>query len=327
MRALLPALLLLSTAASAQEILEARGDTLGQFRVLAHLDRLDRSSPMAFAKGWARLHEQEQAVARRFHELFEGAHVALLDRFYGEELVALQKKLYEEKVRDVNDLRCKVLEEKAGPHGRQLVYVRRSWIDAIDRPVEDRAQLMFRKEKDGTWRLVEVRYEVRPGSFERRDRTIPPVTARRRVPEEFEKFEPTPAGTFGRLRLEFRKLSWERGNAQHELIRHFFPITRELYGPAVEKEARENQPAAKPRDQFWFREKEPETLDDGAVRLTIMALEKAPGQDAAMVAGEAVFVMREDGEGRWRVVEELLKTDPEKPAEPVRKKIGLFLMG
>ena len=63
------------------------------------------------------------------------------------------------------------------------------------------------------------------------------------------------------------------------------------------------------------------------MRLTIMALEKAAGKEAAMVAGEAVFEMRKDGEGRWRVTRELLKTDPAKPAEPVEKKIGLFLMG
>lgn len=328
MRTLYP-LLLLATLAPAQEapILVAHGKTLGEFRVEAHLGRIDRSSPLAFAKAWAELHAQEQAVARRFHDLFEQAHLAILDRFYSPELVARQRKLYRDEVRDVNDLRCRVLEEKDGPHGRQLVYVRRRWIDAIDRPVEDRAQLMFRKEKDGLWRLVEVRYEVRPGVFERRDRTIPPPTTRTRVPGEFPKMEETPAGTFGRLRLEFRKLRWERANAQHELFRHFFPIMREVLGPDVEKEARANQPAAKPRKEFWFREKDPEFAEDGTARLTIMALEKAPGQEAALVAGEAIFTMRKDADGRWRVTAESLKTDPDKPAEPVEKKIGLFLMG
>jgi hypothetical protein len=37
--------------------------------------------------------------------------------------------------------------------------------------------------------------------------------------------------------------------------------------------------------------------------------------------------MRKDDEGRWRVTKESLRTDPEKPAEVVRKKIGLFLLG
>ena len=327
MRTVVAASLLLASLASAQEILVARGGTLGEFRVDARLDQVDRSSPLAFAEGWAALHAQEQAVARRFQALFEQAHLAILERFYDAELVAQQRRLYKEEVRDVNDLRCKVLEEKEGPNGRRLVYVRRRWIDALDRPVEDRAQLMFRKEEDGKWRMVEVRYEVESGRFERRDRTIPPVTARSQVPAEFPKMEPTPGGTFNRLRLEFRKLRWERSNAQHELFRHFFAITRALYGPDVEAEARKNQPAAKPRKEFWFREKEPQAHEDGSVLLTIMALEKAPGQDAALVAGEAEFEMRKDDEGRWRVTKESLRTDPEKPAEPVRKKIGLFLMG
>lgn len=327
MMRLLAAALLLASLARAQDVLVATGKTLGEFRVEARLDRIDRSSPMAFARGWAALHAEEQAIARRFHDLFEQAHLAILERFYGAELVALQRRLYEEEMRDVNELQCKVLEEKEGPNGRQLVYVRRRWIDALDRPVEDRAQLMFRKEKDGKWRMVEVRYEVQPGRFERRDRTIPPVTARSQVPAEFPEMEPTPRGTFGRLRLEFRKLRWERTNAQHELFRHFFEITRVLYGPEVEAEARSNQPAAKPRKEFWFREKEPKSNEDGSVLLTIMALEKAPGQEAALVAGEAEFEMRKDEKGRWRVTRESLRTDPEKPAEPVRKKIGLFLMG
>jgi len=326
MRYFLPVLLLAATA-PAQEILVSSGDSLGAFRVEAQLDRIDRSSPLAFAKGWAALHVQEQKIARRFHDLFEQAHLALLERYYAPELVAKQRELYKRDVRDVNDLACKVLEEKEGPHGRQLVYVQRRWIDALDRPREDRAQLMLRKEKDGLWRLVEVRYEVRPNDFERRDRTIPPVTVRMRVPEEFAETEDSPAGTFTRMKLEFRKLSWERGNAQHELFRHFFDITRLMFGPDVEKEARANQPAAKPRDQFWFQEKQPETREDGTTVLTIMALEKAEDRDAAMQAGEAAFEMRKDDKGRWRVVRELLRTDPEKPAEPVSRKFGLFLMG
>jgi hypothetical protein len=46
-----------------------------------------------------------------------------------------------------------------------------------------------------------------------------------------------------------------------------------------------------------------------------------------MQAGEAVFEMRKGEDGRWRVIRELLRTDPEKPAEPVTRKFGLFLMG
>ena len=155
--------ILLAGVASAQDVLVAGGKSLADFRVEFRVSEIDRSSPMAFAQSWAALHAEEQVVARRFHDRFEQAHLAILDRFYDAELIALQRKLYKQEVRDVNDLTCKVLEEKAGPRGRQLVYVRRRWIDAIDRPREDRAQLMFRKEKDGKWRLVEVRYEIRPG--------------------------------------------------------------------------------------------------------------------------------------------------------------------
>jgi ketosteroid isomerase-like protein len=320
-------LILLAGVASAQDVLVAGGKSLADFRVEFRVSEIDRSSPMAFAKSWAALHAQEQIVARRFHDRFEQAHLAILDRFYDGKLIALQRKLYKEEVRDVNDLTCKLLEEKAGPSGRQLVYVRRRWIDAIDRPMEDRAQLMFRKEKDGKWRLVEVRYEIRPGVFERRDRTIPPVTARKQVPVKFPEMDATPAGVFKLLQLEFRKLEWERSNAQHELFRHYFSVADVLFGAEVAKELRANQPAAKPRNQFWYQEKEPTTNEDGSVLLVISALEKAPGQEAALVAGEAEFVMRKDAKGNWRVVTEALKTDPDKPAVPVRKKIGLFLMG
>ena len=320
-------LVLLAPAALAQDILAAHGQKLADFRVVVRTELIDRSSPMALATAWAALHVQEQKVAARFRKLFEEAHVAILERFYSKELVALQRKLYREKVRDVNDLRCMVLNEKDGPNGRQLVYVRRSWIDAIDRPTEDRAQLMFRKEKDGQWTMVEVRYEVRPGSFERRDRTIPPVTARVQVPERFEKMKPTPEGTFLLLKLEIRKLGFERTNAQHELFRHFFTLTGIVFGPDVAAEARASQPAAKPRNRFWFTEKKPAPNEDGSVLLTVEALEKAPDQEAAMVAGEAEFHMTKDKKGMWRVTREALRTEPGKPAVPVKKKIGLFLMG
>ncbi|MHC4938752.1 MAG: hypothetical protein ACYTHK_07275 [Planctomycetota bacterium] len=326
MRILLP-LILLAGLAPAQDVLVAGGKTLADFRVDFRANQIDRRSPMAFAQSWAAMHVQEQVIARRFRERFEEAHLRILARFYDPALVDLQRKLYQEEIRDVNDLECKVLEEKAGPNGRQLVYVRRRWIDAIDRPMEDRAQLMFRLEKDNLWRLVEVRYEVRPGVFERRDRTVPPVTARKKVPVKFPTMDPGPAGTFKLLQLEFRKLEWERSNAQHELFRHFFTVADLVFGPEVGKELRANQPAAKPRKQFWFKEQEPKENEDGSVLLVISALEKAPGQDAALVAGEAEFIMRKDAKGAWRVTKESLKTDPDKPAEPVEKKIGLFLMG
>ena len=58
-----------------------------------------------------------------------------------------------------------------------------------------------------------------------------------------------------------------------------------------------------------------------------MALERAKGGTAANVAGEAVFKMKKDDDGRWRVIEESLRKLPGEPLVPVRRKIGLFLMG
>ena len=53
------------------------------------------------------------------------------------------------------------------------------------------------------------------------------------MPDTFPKTEDTPEGTFQRLFLEFRQLRFERRNAQHELIRHFFAVAGEFYGAAV----------------------------------------------------------------------------------------------
>ena len=324
------ALLLLTLPATAADILKAEGDVLGDFKVVLNRTALDRSSPKALAESWGAVHAQEAAVADRFRVLFEEAHLDILRRYYAPDLLAQQTKNYEGKVRDVNALRCQFLEEKEGPDGRTLVYLRRAWTDGIGKPREDRAQLLVRKEKDGTFRLIEVRYLV-GSTYERRDRTIPPPTARINVPGTFPPAKETPAGTFQRLFYEFRKLRFDRGNAQNELIKHFFTLTEEFYGKAVAAEARANQPAAKPRQEFFFKEKPAEELEGGVVRLTMMALEKAKGADAANVAGEAVFEMKKgsgkDGAAGWKVVSEGIRRLPGEPVEPVTKKIGLFLMG
>ncbi|MEM8884012.1 MAG: hypothetical protein AAGD14_08090 [Planctomycetota bacterium] len=322
-------LLLLASAAPAQDVLVPRGDTLATFQVVLQSANINRSSPEGLARTWAEMHVEEQEIAARFQTLFEQAHIDILRRFYSEPLVALQAKLYKEEVRTVNDLRCQVLETKPGPHERTFVYVRRSWIDGIGRPREDRAQLLIRQEKDSSWRLVEVRYETQPGVWERRDRSIPPVTVKVPVPKpaDMPKDGETVAARFTRMKTEFYLLRFRRNNAQHELFRHFFTLTEALLGTEVANEARANQPPAKPRNNFFFVQQDPQPQEDGSTMLRISAVEKAEGQDGGMVAGEAEFIWRKDTGGMWRVMNEALRREPEQPAEPVKKKLGLFLMG
>ncbi|MHC4954731.1 MAG: hypothetical protein ACYTGZ_12670 [Planctomycetota bacterium] len=321
------ALLLAAPASFAGGILRPVGENLGEFKVLLNLAQIDRSTPAALTRSWADLQVEEHEVAARFSKHFKDAHVAILKRFYSPQIQKAQERAYSLDIPAVNGLRCQFVQVKTDEKGTTRGYVRRSWIDAIGRPRSDQAIVTLRKAKDGKWYVSRVAFAEPGGSVTENPRKVPPVTTPINVPKTFPELKDTPSDTFKRVMLEFRLLRFQRRNAQHELNRHVFPLLNALYGPEIAKEERKNQPPAKPREQFFFRAKDPVELETGRVRLGIMALQKAPEENAAIAAGEAAFDMEKDEAGKWRVVAEALASKAGEPMVPVKAKFGIFLMG
>ena len=328
---ILIALLLSAPMALAGGILVPRGATLGKFEVFLNVAQVDRTSAEGIARSWADLQVEEHQVARRFTELFKKAHMDILGRTYTPELVKKQSRVYAADIEAVNDLRCQFVKVDVDDQGETRAVVRRSWSDTLGRPKSDRAILTLRKDKGSTgstWRISRIAFQEPSGALRENPRQVPPPTFTFKVPVDMGKFDNTPTGAFKRLRMEFRKLRFERTNAQHELNKHVFPIIEAFYGAEIVAEEKKNQPAARPRQEFFFRDKEEQKLESGRVRVGIMALEKAPDKpNAAISVGEAAFDMEKGKDGKWRVAAELLSAEHEGEMKPVEKKLGLFLMG
>jgi len=321
-------LLLFAPMALAGGILVPRGATLGQFEVLLNTTKVDRKTPESLGRSWADLQVEEFQVAARFTALFKKAHIEILERTYVPALVELQKKAYAADIEAVNDLRCQYVKMDKNEAGETRAIVRRSWTDSLGRPKSDRAILTLRIAKDSAWCIARIAFLEPSGALRQNPRKVPPPTFTYKVPKEIGKFESTPLGTFKRLQREFRKLRFERTNAQHQLNRHVFELMEALYGTEVAQFEIKNRPAGKPRQEFFFRERDEETLENGRIRLAIMALEKAPDKpDAAIAVGEACFDMEKGKNGLWWVAAEFLRPDHEGALEPVEKKLGIFLMG
>jgi len=320
-------LLLVALPTLAGGILVPTGKNLGEFKVLLDLSKVDRTSPEALSRCWADLQVEEKRVAERFSSYFRAAHLAILERYYSPELKKAEERHYGADVPAVSMLRCQFDKIETDEKGNTRGFVRRSWIDAIGRPRSDQAILALRKEQDGKWFISRVAFKAHDGSVTENPRKAPPPSKAIRVPAKFPKFPDTPDGAFKRLMLEFRKLRFERTNAQNELNRHVFPVITAFYGSAIAAEEKKNQEQAKPRKEFFFRVTKSVEQEGGGSRLEITALDKAPDVPNPIAVGHAKFDMKKDQTGRWRVVAEALASEAEKTAVPVTKKFGLFLMG
>jgi len=324
---ILIAILLAAAPTLAGGILVPTGKNLGEFKVLLDLSKVDRSSPEALARSWGDLQVEEKQVADKFSDHFRDAHLAILDRYYSPVMRKAEERNYGLDSPAVNMLRCQFVAVETDDKGSTRAFVRRSWTDALGRPRSDQAILAVRQAKDGKWFLVRIAFKAPDGSVTPNPRQVPPPTSAIKVPQKFPEFPDTPDGVFKRLILEFRKLRFERRNAQNELNRHVFPLIKVLYGPEIAAEEKKNQETAKRRQEFFFRAKEAIELEGGGSRVEIMALDKAPDVPNPIAVGHATFDMKKDKKGRWRVVAEAVASEADKPTVPVTKKFGIFLMG
>jgi len=324
---ILTALLLAAAPLLAGGILVPTGKNLGEFKVLLDLKKVDRSSPEALARTWADLQVEEKKVADQFSDHFQKAHLSILERYYSSEIRKEQERLYGLEAVTVNMLRCQFVAVETDEKGSTRAFVRRSWTDALGRPRSDQAILALRKAANGQWYVSRVAFKAPDGAVTENPREVPPPTSAIKVPKNFPDFPDTPDGVFKRLMLEFRKLRFERRNAQNELNRHVFALVAALYGPEVAAEEKKNQTKAKPRQEFFFRAKDSVATEGGVSLVEIMALDKSPDEAKPIAVGHATFEMKQDEAGRWRVISEAVAEKADEPPVPVTKKFGIFLMG
>ena len=163
--------LALSVRAQDEGILTASGDDLSSFRVRLHTSQIDRGTPKSFVRAYTKfLVEMENEVAQRFADLVAREHMAILKRFYTDDLVKRQADAYAKYGKRSRKLAFEIEGVKVRGD-RAAVTVKITWeqmkkgTDSTYVAVQRRERLQLVK-KGKSWWLNYIEKEVQGKGFE-----------------------------------------------------------------------------------------------------------------------------------------------------------------
>jgi len=320
--------LLLSAAAAFGEdpgaILEARGATLEAFDVVAHLDRVDRSSAETLARSFARLTVEERRVNLTFGDLFRSEHLQILRRYYAPDLVRGQTEDYRG-LPLPGDTRCRYLGLKPVGDDHAVASLRRSWTEDAKR-LERVVRLELVRRGDEWW-VERIRDAQGDGTFRERDLGVPSALPATELPAAPARDLSSPKAAVESLKADIERLGAMRARASIALYRHYFAILETFYGEPTARAARARQTKAKPDIPHTFKINPHELEAGDSVRVAVLAVEEVPDTEGQhSVIGQVSFDLRRDGPG-WRIFAEWARPDPTKAPVPQTTAFALFFLG
>jgi len=316
-------LLLAAGPAVAQDLplIRAAGTSLDTFDVELRLDAVDHASPEGLARSFARFEEQQHGVRRRFAELVRDAHLDLLRGYYAKEMVDRQAKAYDEV--EQKGYRCEVTGVE--PKGdKATARIRRTYVEA-GKQREETSELSF-VNAGRRWELVTIRDRAPDGRLAERGIGAPPVLKRVPVPTPEPPDLSSAKAAVMSLQHEVLHFGALRDNASLLLTDRFFDIAAAFYGEETARKARASRPKTDAPAPVFVE------VGDGAprladlVRVEVTVFEEVPGRpDLRSAIGNAAFDLRPES-GKWKVVSEHLRPDPEMALSPVTGNFGLFFL-
>jgi len=317
-------LLLLAAAPAVAEdlpLIRAAGTSLDTFEVELRLDAVDHTTAEGLAKSFARFEEEQHGVRRRFAELVRDAHLDVLRGFYAKEIVDRQAKDYD--AVEQKGYRCEVTGVEA-KGDKATARILRTYIER-GKQREETSELNF-VHAGPRWDLVSIRDRAPDGRFADRGLGAPPVLKRVPVPAAAPPDLSSAKDAVTSLQNDVLRFGALRDNASLLLTDRFFDIAAAFYGEETARKARASRPKTEaPAPVFVEVGAGAPRLAD-LVRVEVTVFEEVPGRpDLRSAIGNAAFDLRPDG-GKWKVVSEHLRPDPEMALSPVSGNFGLFFL-
>ena len=318
-------LVLLFAAAplAAQELplIRAAGTSLDTFEVELRLDAVDHGSAEGLARSFARFEEEQHGVRRRFAELVREAHLDVLRGSHAKELVQRQAKAYE------------AIEQKGyhaeitgvTPAGdKATAQLRRTYVEA-GKQREEASEISL-VQNGRRWEIAAIRDRGPGGGFAERGLGVPPALKRVPLPAPATPDLSSPKAAVTSLKDEIRRFGALRDNASLALTDRFFDILAAFYGDETARKARAARPKTEAPTPAFVE------VGDGAprladlVRVEVTVSEEVPGRpDLRSAIANAAFDLRPE-DGKWKVVGEHLRPDPEMAFAPVTSSFGLLFL-
>ncbi|HEX5135874.1 MAG TPA: hypothetical protein VFY93_02800 [Planctomycetota bacterium] len=313
-------LLLLAPALVAEDLplIRAMGTSLETFEVELRLDAVDRKTPEGLAKSFARFEEEEHGVRRKFAELVRDEHLALLRVFFAKDLVDKQAQAYD--AVEQRGFRSETKDVRIDGD-KATAELKRTYIVG-GREREDATELDLVHDAAGWW-IRTMRVRGRDGKLVDRPLSPPPVLKRPPIPAPGAPDLSDAQAAMLSLRDHVLRFGALRDNASLSLTEKYFDIIGAFYGPEVAKKARESRPT--------LPDAAPVALDFGAaaprlsdlMRVEVLVVEDARGKRNPI--GGATFDLRAE-DGKWKVVGEYHRNDPDAPPQAVSKNFALFFL-
>ncbi len=320
----LPIGLLLAAAPSAAQdlpLIRAAGTSLETFEVELRLEAVEHATAEGLAKSFARFQAAQHGVRRRFAELVRDAHLDLLRGCYAKDLVDRQAKAYG--AVEQKGYHCEVT--GVTPEGdKATAQIRRTYVEGGKQREETSEVSLVHNGR--RWEIAAIRDRVPDGRLVERGLGAPPALKRVPLPAPATPDLSSAKAAVTSLRGEILRFGALRDNASLALTDRFFDILAAFYGEDTARKARAGRPQTEPPSPVFVE------VGDGAprladlVRVEVTVSEEVPGRkDLRSAIANAAFDLRPEG-GKWKIVSEHLRPDPEMAFAPVTRNFGLFFL-
>ncbi len=316
--------LALSVRAQDEGILTASGDDLSSFRVRLHTSQIDRGTPKSFVRAYTKfLVEMENEVAQRFADLVAREHMAILKRFYTDDLVKRQADAYAKYGKRSRKLAFEIKGVKVRGD-RAAVTLKTTWeqikkgTDSTYVPVQRRERLQLVK-KGKSWWLNYIEKEVQGKGFEAQHIQVRPRVLAPKIPHAGAPITTSPDRTLKSLETEMRRFSGLKRNGQYQLFSHYLAFLDAFYGAETAQKARKVQQVdLQANSKYLFTMPRP---DGGGMRIEVDGFDMS-GLKQTPFGRVALFLRREGKE--WRIYAESAQNKPGGPFVPLSAQFAIF---
>ena len=303
--------LALSVRAQDEGILTASGDDLSSFHVRLHTSRIDRGTPKSFVRAYTKfLVEMENEVAQRFADLVAREHMAILKRFYTDDLVKRQTSAYAKHGKRSRKLAFEIQGVKVRGD-RAAVTVKAAWeqikkgTDSTYVPAQRLERLQLVK-KGGSWWLNYIEKEIQGKGFQAQHIQVRPRVLAPQIPHAGAPITTSPDRTLKSLETEMQRFRGLRRNGQYQLYSHYLAFLDAFYGSETAQKARKVQQVdLEATTKYIFTPARP---DKGGMRIEVEAYDMSTGPKETPV-GKMAYLLRREGKA-WVVFSEAAQNKP-----------------
>jgi len=307
------------------KILETRGGSLQDYRVVVQLGRIDHSSAKGLAGSFARAENDRMLAARTLRQNFERMHLEILKRYCDESLVDKQRAQYEAVPASASVIWTDVKAVEAKGETTAVAVLELRWRQPGTGEVATRPARLRMMRKGNLWWVEGVDDQGDDGKFAARQVVLEADVAPVTVPGQVKSDLSSAKSCVNGLKAEIRRLRLLSQRGRRELYGNQSKFASAFFGMEAAAKLERREPLSDVEKIYEVSKGVP--LDNGRQRVTVTALEQVPDEPPGTTSpvGQAIFEAAKVSQG-WRIIAEYFRYEIDKPFHLTKENYALFFL-